>query len=204
MPHAHQGSPPRRPAHDRRLANLAAAHLHHKSIQTPETMQRCFSLRSGSSPSPSCGTLHAVVGCLGIISDKGVVHELLPPRSRPRGPTVRAANAHHNTWLLKGDNAPMAVIELVLRARQPRSRRQLEKSALVPPSTGREEGRRDSAQRAAIRRKRRGIVAETPGADPNYAATVEAARLAKPTPPVRRLPIRPVAELEARHRRKSI
>jgi large subunit ribosomal protein L17 len=104
------------PAHERLLlANLAAALFTHKSIQTTETKaKRLRPLAERLITFAKRGDLHSRRRVLGIISDKGVVHELfteIEPLVRDReGGYTRIVK----TGYRKGDNAPMAVIELVL------------------------------------------------------------------------------------------
>ena len=104
------------PAHERLLlANLAAALFTHKSIQTTETKaKRLRPLAERLITFAKRGDLHARRRVLGIISDKGVVHELFteiaPLVAEREGGYTRITK----TGYRKGDNAPMAVIELVL------------------------------------------------------------------------------------------
>lgn len=103
------------PAHERlMLANLATALFEHGRITTTETKAK--RLRPYAEKLISFGKrgdLHARRQVLKVIRDKGVVHELfaeIGPRyaGRPGGYTriVKVGNR-------KGDNAPMAIIELV-------------------------------------------------------------------------------------------
>ncbi|WP_294178333.1 50S ribosomal protein L17 [uncultured Schumannella sp.] len=104
------------PAHERLLlANLAAALFTHKSIQTTETKaKRLRPLAERLITFAKRGDLHARRRVLSIISDKGVVHELFteiaPLVAEREGGYTRITK----TGYRKGDNAPMAVIELVL------------------------------------------------------------------------------------------
>jgi len=104
------------PAHERLLlANLAAALFTHKSIKTTETKaKRLRPLAERLITFAKRGDLHARRRVLGIISDKGVVHELFteiaPLVADREGGYTRIVK----TGYRKGDNAPMAVIELVL------------------------------------------------------------------------------------------
>ena len=103
------------PAHERLLlANLAAALFTHKSIQTTETKaKRLRPLAERLITFAKRGDLHARRRVLGIISDKGVVHELFteiaPLVADREGGYTRIIKVENR----KGDNAPMAVIELV-------------------------------------------------------------------------------------------
>jgi len=104
------------PAHERLLlANLAAALFTHKSIKTTETKaKRLRPLAERLITFAKRGDLHARRRVLGVISDKGVVHELFteiaPLVADREGGYTRIVK----TGYRKGDNAPMAVIELVL------------------------------------------------------------------------------------------
>jgi large subunit ribosomal protein L17 len=104
------------PAHERLLlANLAAALFTHKSIQTTETKaKRLRPLAERLITFAKRGDLHARRRVLGVIGDKGVVHELFteiaPLVADRQGGYTRITK----TGFRKGDNAPMAVIELVL------------------------------------------------------------------------------------------
>lgn len=104
------------PAHERLLlANLAAALFTHKSIQTTETKaKRLRPLAERLITFAKRGDLHARRRVLSVISDKGVVHELFteiaPLMAEREGGYTRITK----TGFRKGDNAPMAVIELVL------------------------------------------------------------------------------------------
>lgn len=104
------------PAHERLLlANLAAALFTHESIQTTETKaKRLRPLAERLITFAKRGDLHARRRVLAVISDKGVVHKLfteIAPQVEDReGGYTRITK----TGYRKGDNAPMAVIELVL------------------------------------------------------------------------------------------
>jgi large subunit ribosomal protein L17 len=104
------------PAHERLLlANLAAALFTHKSITTTETKaKRLRPLAERLITFAKRGDLHARRRVLGIIRDKSVVHELFteiaPLVAEREGGYTRITK----TGYRKGDNAPMAVIELVL------------------------------------------------------------------------------------------
>src|SRR3954463_6835106 len=103
------------PAHERlMLANLAAALFTHKSITTTETKaKRLRPLAERLITFAKRGDLHARRRVLGIISDKSVVHELFseiaPLLAEREGGYTRITKIGYR----KGDNAPLAVIELV-------------------------------------------------------------------------------------------
>jgi large subunit ribosomal protein L17 len=97
------------------LANLAAALFTHKSITTTETKaKRLRPVAERLITFAKRGDLHARRRVLGIISDKGVVHELFseiaPLLAEREGGYTRITKVGYR----KGDNAPLAVIELVL------------------------------------------------------------------------------------------
>ena len=104
------------PAHERLLlANLAAALFTHKSIKTTETKaKRLRPLAERLITFAKRGDLHARRRVLSVIGDKSVVHELFteiaPLVADREGGYTRITKVGNR----KGDNAPMAVIELVL------------------------------------------------------------------------------------------
>jgi large subunit ribosomal protein L17 len=104
------------PAHERLLlANLAAALFTHKRITTTETKaKRLRPLAERLITFAKRGDLHARRRVLAVISDKAVVHELFaiiaPQVADREGGYTRITKIGNR----KGDNAPMAVIELVL------------------------------------------------------------------------------------------
>ena len=174
------------PAHERLLlANLAAALFTHKSIQTTETKaKRLRPLAERLITFAKRGDLHARRRVLGIISDKGVVHELFteiaPQMAEREGGYTRIIK----TGYRKGDNAPMAVIELVLEpvTKKPASSKKSAARADVKPSAAPAEAPVEEtpadetpADEAAIAAVDGEIIAET-GADvADDAATVKAA-----------------------------
>src|SRR6187402_1201810 len=104
------------PAHERlMLANLAAALITHKSIKTTESKaKRLRPVVERLITFAKRGDLHSRRRVLAKISDKTVVHELFteiaPLVADREGGYTRIVK----TGYRKGDNAPMAVIELVL------------------------------------------------------------------------------------------
>ncbi|WP_341210482.1 50S ribosomal protein L17 [uncultured Microbacterium sp.] len=104
------------PAHERLLlANLAAALYTHKSIKTTETKaKRLRPLAERLITFAKRGDLHARRRVLSVIGDKEVVHtlftEIAPLVADRDGGYTRITTVGNR----KGDNAPMAVIELVL------------------------------------------------------------------------------------------
>lgn len=104
------------PAHERLLlGNLAAQLFTHKRIQTTETKaKRLQPIADRLVNHAKKGDLAARRRVLQVITDRGVVHELFTEiaplvAERPGGYTRII-----KTGFRKGDNAPMAVIELVL------------------------------------------------------------------------------------------
>lgn len=104
------------PAHERLLlANLAAALFTHKSITTTETKaKRLRPVAERLITFAKRGDLHARRRVLSQIGDKTVVHvlftEIAPLLAEREGGYTRITKIGNR----KGDNAPMAVIELVL------------------------------------------------------------------------------------------
>ena len=104
------------PAHERlMLANLAAALCTHKSITTTETKaKRLRPFAERLVTFGKRGDLHARRRVLSVIGDKEVAHvlftEIAPLVADREGGYTRITKIGNR----KGDNAPMAVIELVL------------------------------------------------------------------------------------------
>ena len=104
------------PAHERlMLANLASQLFEHKSIKTTETKaKRLRPLAERLITFAKRGDLHARRRVLSVIGDKEVVHtlftEIAPLVAERDGGYTRITKVGNR----KGDNAPMAVIELVL------------------------------------------------------------------------------------------
>ncbi|MDQ1583260.1 MAG: large subunit ribosomal protein [Microbacteriaceae bacterium] len=112
------------PAHERLLlANLAAALFTHKSIKTTETKaKRLRPLAERLITFAKRGDLHARRRVLATIHDKSVVHELFteiaPLVAEREGGYTRITKLGFR----KGDNAPMAQIELVLEPVTPKAK----------------------------------------------------------------------------------
>jgi large subunit ribosomal protein L17 len=105
------------------LANLAAALFTHKSIKTTETKaKRLRPLAERLITFAKRGDLHARRRVLAIIHDKSVVHELFteiaPLVAEREGGYTRITKLGFR----KGDNAPMAQIELVLEPVTPKAK----------------------------------------------------------------------------------
>src|ERR687889_1230930 len=111
------------PAHERLiLANLAQALFEHDRITTTQAKaKRLRPLAERLVTFAKRGDLHARRRVLAVIRDKGVVHrlftEIAPDVAERQGGYTRITKVAPR----KGDNAPMAVIELV---REPLSARQ--------------------------------------------------------------------------------
>ncbi|HEY4225251.1 MAG TPA: 50S ribosomal protein L17 [Pseudolysinimonas sp.] len=192
------------PAHERLLlANLAAALFTHKSIQTTETKaKRLRPLAERLITFAKRGDLHARRRVLGIISDKGVVHELFteiaPLVADRQGGYTRIIK----TGYRKGDNAPMAVIELVLEpvSKKPASSKKSAARADVTSATSAtassDKTEETVAQEAAIAEADEEIVAETGTDVADDAATVEAAEASETAATDAATPDEAVAEAE--------
>ncbi|WP_426323923.1 50S ribosomal protein L17 [Microbacterium sp. E-13] len=123
------------PAHERLLlANLAAALFTHKSIKTTETKaKRLRPLAERLITFAKRGDLHARRRVLSVIGDKEVVHvlftEIAPLVADREGGYTRITKVGNR----KGDNAPMAVIELVLEpvTKKPSAKKSAAKTAPV-------------------------------------------------------------------------
>jgi large subunit ribosomal protein L17 len=105
------------------LANLAAALFTHKSIKTTETKaKRLRPLAERLITFAKRGDLHARRRVLATIHDKSVVHELFteiaPLVAEREGGYTRITKLGFR----KGDNAPMAQIELVLEPVTPKAK----------------------------------------------------------------------------------
>jgi large subunit ribosomal protein L17 len=147
------------PAHERLiLANLATSLFEHKRITTTEAKaKRLRPLAERLVTFAKRGDLHARRRVLTVVRDKSVVHELFveiaPQMAERQGGYTRITKIGPR----KGDNAPMAVIELVLEPVSP-------KQAVVREAT-------KAAQKAAPAAE---APAEEPTADETVAETTEA------------------------------
>ena len=110
------------PAHERlMLNNMATSLFKHKRIVTTETKaKRLRPIAERLVSFAKRGDLHALRRVMQQILDKGVVHELFveiaPLVAERQGGYTRITKLGFR----KGDNAPMAVIELVLEAVDPK------------------------------------------------------------------------------------
>ncbi|WP_404437821.1 50S ribosomal protein L17 [Microbacterium aerolatum] len=118
------------PAHERLLlANLASALYTHKSIKTTETKaKRLRPLAERLITFAKRGDLHARRRVLSILGNKEVVHilfsEIAPLVADREGGYTRITKVGNR----KGDNAPMAVIELVLEPVTPKAKKSAPKA----------------------------------------------------------------------------
>ncbi len=136
------------PAHERLLlANLAAALFTHRSITTTETKaKRLRPLAERLITFAKRGDLHARRRVLAVIGDKEVVHvlftEIAPLVAEREGGYTRITKIGNR----KGDNAPMAVIELVLEPVVKKNRSTAKKADAAPrPAPEPEEPAEESA-----------------------------------------------------------
>ncbi|GAB78128.1 LSU ribosomal protein L17P [Austwickia chelonae] len=110
------------PAHERlMLANLATALFEHDKITTTEAKaKRLRPLAERLITFSKRGDLHARRRVLTVVRDKGVVHrlftEIAPDMAERPGGYTRITKIGPR----KGDNAPMAVIELVREPYSPK------------------------------------------------------------------------------------
>lgn len=125
------------PAHERLLlANLATALFTHKSITTTETKaKRLRPLAERLITFAKRGDLHARRRVMTIIRDKSAVHELFtqiaPLVAEREGGYTRITKVGYR----KGDNAPMAVIELVLEPVNPKPKSAKKSTAKAEPAS---------------------------------------------------------------------
>ncbi|MEO7147526.1 MAG: 50S ribosomal protein L17 [Terrimesophilobacter sp.] len=163
------------PAHERLLlANLAAALFTHKSIKTTETKaKRLRPVAERLITFAKRGDLHSRRRVLGIIGDKGVVHELFteiaPLVAERDGGYTRITKLGFR----KGDNASMVQIELVLEPvnakPKAKSSTKSDKPAKVEPAA---EVEADAVEEAPVDAVAEDAVAES---EPVDSANVEGA-----------------------------
>ena len=164
------------PAHERLLlANLAAALFTHKSIKTTETKaKRLRPLAERLITFAKRGDLHARRRVLSVIGDKEVVHvlfaEIAPLVAEREGGYTRITKVGNR----KGDNAPMAVIELVLEpvTPKPKSAKKTAAPAAAAPAeetpaeeTPAEETGSDESTAAGAESQEEGAAAEAAAED---------------------------------------
>ena len=129
------------PAHERLLlANLATALFTHKRITTTETKaKRLRPLAERLITFAKRGDLHARRRVMTVVRDKTAVHELFteiaPLMAEREGGYTRITKVGFR----KGDNAPMAVIELVLEPVNPKPKSAKKSAAAAAPAPAAEE-----------------------------------------------------------------
>ena len=142
------------PAHERLLlANLAAALFVHKSIKTTETKaKRLRPLAERLITFAKRGDLHARRRVLSVIGDKEVVHvlftEIAPLVADREGGYTRITKVGNR----KGDNAPMAVIELVLEPvnKKPSAKKAAAKADAAPAAAAPAEAEEAPADETSV------------------------------------------------------
>lgn len=163
------------PAHERLiLANLASSLFEHDSITTTEAKaKRLRPLAERLVTFAKRGDLHARRRVLSVISDKGVVHrlftEIAPDMAERPGGYTRITKIGAR----KGDNAPMAVIELV---REPLAKKATvkEAEAATKRSAKQAEAKEAAAETKAAEDEAKADAEETTEA-PETTETTEAA-----------------------------
>ena len=139
------------PAHERLLLNQMASQLfEHKRIQTTETKaKRLQPVAERLVTFAKRGDLHARRRVMRQILDKSVVHELFteiaPLVENREGGYTRIIK----TGFRKGDNAPMAVIELVLEPVSPKPKRAKKAEAAEVAEPGPVEAEEEAVEAAA-------------------------------------------------------
>ncbi|BCW85152.1 50S ribosomal protein L17 [Paenarthrobacter ureafaciens] len=158
------------PAHERlMLANLAASLFEHKRITTTVTKaKRLKPYAERLVTFAKRGDLASRRRVLGLISDKGIVHELFTDIA---GAVANRDGGYTRITKIgnrKGDNAPMAVIELVLEPVSP-------KQAVVAEATAAAAKAAPAAEAPAEEEVVETEAAEAPEAEEAPAAEAEAA-----------------------------
>jgi large subunit ribosomal protein L17 len=149
------------PAHERLiLANLATSLFEHDSITTTEAKaKRLRPLAERLVTFAKRGDLHARRRVMTVVRDKGVVHrlfvEIAPDMADRNGGYTRITKIGAR----KGDNAPMAVIELV---REPVAKRATVKEA---EGATKRAAKDDAAKRKAAQDEAKAAAAETTATD---------------------------------------
>ena len=156
------------PAHERLiLANLATSLFEHDSITTTEAKaKRLRPLAERLVTFAKRGDLHARRRVMTVVRDKGVVHrlfvEIAPDMAERNGGYTRITKVGAR----KGDNAPMAVIELV---REPVAKKATVQEAEAATKRA---SKNDSAKRTAKQEEAKEAAAKASAAEAN-AATAE-------------------------------
>jgi large subunit ribosomal protein L17 len=153
------------PAHERLiLANLATSLFEHDSITTTEAKaKRLRPLAERLVTFAKRGDLHARRRVMTVVRDKGVVHrlfvEIAPDMADRNGGYTRITKIGAR----KGDNAPMAVIELV---REPVAKKATVKEAEAATKRASKD---DAAKRKAVQEEAKEAAAETKAAEDSAA-----------------------------------
>ena len=139
------------PAHERlMLANLATALFEHDRITTTEAKaKRLRPLAERLVTFAKRGDLHSRRRVLTVVRDKGVVHrlfaEIAPDMEQRQGGYTRITKIGPR----KGDNAPMAVIELVREPLSPKKATVKEAESATKRAAAQEEAKQAAAATAA-------------------------------------------------------
>ena len=176
------------PAHERlMLANLATALFTHGRIQTTETKaKRLRPLAERMVTFAKRGDLHARRRVMTVIRDKSAVHrlftEIAPLVAEREGGYTRIVKIGFR----KGDNAPMAVIELILdpvqkkpSAKKARLKEEAEKAAKEAEKAAKAAAKKAEAEASEAAEA---ADAEATDAVVEEAATEEAVEVAEETP----------------------
>src|SRR5215471_3270434 len=162
------------PAHQRHMmANLATALFEHGKITTTEARaRRLRPLAERLITFAKRGDLHARRQVLTVVTDKRVVHNLFadigPGFASRDGGYTRITKIGPR----KGDNAPLAVIELIQEEAAPKTRRRRARRAAAPAGRA----GRGRAAGATVTEAAAEAPAGTESAETEAAATAEAAQ----------------------------
>jgi large subunit ribosomal protein L17 len=166
------------PAHQRHMmANLATALFEHGKITTTEARaRRLRPLAERLITFAKRGDLHARRQVLTVVTDKTVVHNLFaeigPSFASREGGYTRITKVGPR----KGDNAALAVIELVREEAEPRTRRRRARRAPAATAAGRSgRGQATVAEAAAASEQTASDEVTSAGAGTDEAATAESA-----------------------------
>ena len=166
------------PAHQRlMLSNLATALFEHGRITTTETRARLLRpVAEKLITKAKRGDLHNRREVLKTVRDKSVVHtlftEIAPTFAERPGGYTRITKIGPR----KGDNAPMAVIELVTEAYSPKAPSTKKTQAAAAPAPGRRGAGRGHRGRDRWPRSTEAAAAEHEAAAEEHEAAAEAAR----------------------------
>ncbi|HEY2507649.1 MAG TPA: 50S ribosomal protein L17 [Streptosporangiaceae bacterium] len=153
------------PAHQRHMmANLATALFEHGKITTTEARaRRLRPLAERLITFAKRGDLHARRQVLTVVTDKSVVHTLFAEI----GPSFASRDGGYTRITKvgprKGDNAALAVIELIQEEAEPRTRRRRTRRA--PAAAGARAGRGQAAAATAVAEPEADSLAEAEAED---------------------------------------